>query len=629
MKVSWYLDRLKKMSLFEVIKRVLEHIGVVISRIHYRKPSNWPYQRFCSEVVRLRFHPFMGIPLETQWQNYGIYSLKFNLTEPLDWYFSENSCSSWPKCHYSRINYRPGNPHGDVRINWELSRLQFLPSMAVTNSNLARSIIVDWLEKNPYQHGPGYIASMEVAIRWISVYWAACIINPDREDIFLKSLTGLAVSSGRFIESRLSTHSSAGNHLIVEAVGLFWLGKALEGSEVGDKWIEKGRNILKNEVPRQINSDGSNQEQSFWYLGFVLDALFHYFLLEDPEKIPLKIKSRVEKMLDFINKLTLSNGSFPDYGDRDDGFIFRLNSNYEESPFPGLLNTGSLIFKRSEWQRNTRQSKNRLLFWASSVKQKVEVESIKNSQSELPSQPELNVYKEGGLTLMQWGNGRLIFKHGYLGLGNTCGHGHADALSVLFYWREIPVLIDLGSGQYNGDQAIRRFFRSTIAHNTIEIGEKNQAKILGPFLWEKSYKCQLNEAGDSPSLFAEASHDGYLDEFSVLHTRRVEWFEPNKLTLFDSFSGSGGIPIRGAFHLGACRNVSQIENMINVDFGDFIFSITLPSQLLVSVFYGSNNPFMGWQSTRYGKWEPNYSIMFSGKLQKNDQYKINFIILEE
>ena len=91
------------------------------------------------------------------------------------------------------------------------------------------------------------------------------------------------------------------------------------------------------------------------------------------------------------------------------------------------------------------------------------------------------------MTVMQWNKGKLLFRHSRLGLDNTYGHGHADALSVLFYWDEIPILIDLGSGQYNGDQAIRGFFRSTIAHNTVEIGGENQAEILGPFMWKESY----------------------------------------------------------------------------------------------------------------------------------------------
>lgn len=112
--------------------------------------------------------------------------------------------------------------------------------MAVAHEDLANNIIVDWLAKNPYLHGPGYLASMEVALRWFSIYWAVCLFNKPLETDLKQDLCGLAVASGRFIESHLSTHSSAGNHLIIEAVGLFWIGKALEKYKMGTSWIEMG-----------------------------------------------------------------------------------------------------------------------------------------------------------------------------------------------------------------------------------------------------------------------------------------------------------------------------------------------------------------------------------------------------
>ncbi len=212
---------------------------------------------------------------------------------------------------------------------------------------------------------------------------------------------------------------------------------------------------------------------------------------------------------------------------------------------------------------------------------------------------------------------------------NTCGHGHADALSVLFSWDNVPVLIDLGSGQYNGDQTIRVFFRSTIAHNTIEIGGKNQAKILGPFMWKKSYKTNLVGSGVTPNLFAEANHDGYKDEYSVTHTRKVDWSAPDLVEIHDSFRGPGGVPMRGAFHLGPCRNIVEEKGVIKADFGDFMFSIALPDRFSIRLFYGSEDPFMGWRSTIYGEWVPIYSIIFSDELESGDHYRISFKLAEK
>jgi hypothetical protein len=73
--------------------------------------------------------------------------MEFDLTKPLNWFFSDQEGECWSACHYAGINYRPCNPKGDVRINWELSRLQFLSAMAVTDEDLAKSILADWLTK--------------------------------------------------------------------------------------------------------------------------------------------------------------------------------------------------------------------------------------------------------------------------------------------------------------------------------------------------------------------------------------------------------------------------------------------------------------------------------------------------
>ena len=246
------------MSLAEIVKRLAESSEIYWSRVKYRDPSQWPYKRFAPNGISLKLHVLPGCPLSNNLRQYRIYNYSFDLTKKLDWYFTDQRNSRWPECHYSKINYRPGNPHGDVRINWELNRLQFLPVMAVADEDLAKNILKDWMTCNPYVHGPAYLASMEVALRWLSIYWAICLFKQPLEKDLELDLTGLAVASGKFIESRLSTHSSAGNHLVVEAVGLFWIGKALEGSRIGNQWIEQGKEHIKS-TGSKANKSGRQQ----------------------------------------------------------------------------------------------------------------------------------------------------------------------------------------------------------------------------------------------------------------------------------------------------------------------------------------------------------------------------------
>jgi len=177
-------------------------------------------------------------------------------------------------------------------------------------------------------------------------------------------------------------------------------------------------------------------------------------------------------------------------------------------------------------------------------------------------------------------------------------------------------------------QYIRNFFRSTIAHNTVEIGGENQAKITGPFMWEKSYETCLTETEKLPSFFAEAYHTGYKEGFGIVHKRRIEWLAPYHIEIGDVFFGFGGVRCKGAFHLEACKAIANKGNSVEAEFDDFIFSIAFPSDFTVEIFHGSEHPFMGWRSTIYGAWEPIYSIVFSFQLSEDYHCKTILKIVE-
>jgi len=603
---------MRKMSVKELPGRVIERIVTHASWLTFICLKR-PYSHFAPDksIVLL---PLPGVRIPVDPKMYDVYRRTIDLMGPVDWYSAEGKSrnSSWPTSYYANIDYKPGNPWGDIRMNWELNRLQFLPAMAVLDEVRAQQLLQDWLEKTPYLQGPSYVSPMEVAIRWISIYWAICLMTKPLDRQLKRNIEGLCAASGRFIEKRLSTHSSAGNHLIVEAVGLFWLGKALESTKQGIAWLSKGRQILWDQALRQILPDGTGREQSFWYLGFVLDALFHYLLLEDRKLVPQEVLHRIENALDFVDAMILPDGSFFDYGDRDDGSIFRSDWRYEESPFPSLLSHGSLFFQKTQWYRDSPMAARRLKFWGyEPPRASTSSASVNTAETGLASKKVIT-YRDGGMTLMRQGDGRLLFRHAKLGLEPTYGHGHADALSVLLTWKKVPVLTDGGTGQYNGDSKVRDYFRSTIAHNTIEVEGVSQAKILGPFMWDQSYECALRAAAESPIPSVEAYHDAYQRRFGIVHVRRIDWPIPEKIEIWDRFLGKGRrVRCRGSFHIGKCNRIDQYGSRILITYDRFAVCIALPREFDVAAYRESINPFLGWRSTLYGSLEPSYSIVYS------------------
>ena len=70
--------------------------------------------------------------------------------------------------------------------------------------------------------------------------------------------------------------------------------------------------------------------------------------------------------------------------------------------------------------------------------------------------------------------------HGFLSIA---AHAHADALSVEVRYGGVDILADPGTYCYHGDRAWRAYFRSTLAHNTVELAGRSQSSDAGPFLW--------------------------------------------------------------------------------------------------------------------------------------------------
>ena len=98
--------------------------------------------------------------------------------------------------------------------------------------------------------------------------------------------------------------------------------------------------------------------------------------------------------------------------------------------------------------------------------------------------------------------------HGFLSIA---AHAHADALSVEVRYGGVDVLADPGTYCYHGDPAWRSYFRSTIAHNTLELDGRDQSGDGGPFLWLRhanGREIEVVDSGDVASWTAE--HDGYL-----------------------------------------------------------------------------------------------------------------------
>jgi hypothetical protein len=205
--------------------------------------------------------------------------------------------------------------------------------------------------------------------------------------------------------------------------------------------------------------------------------------------------------------------------------------------------------------------------------------------------------------------------HGFLSIA---AHAHADALSVEVRHDGVDVLADPGTFCYHGQPEWRRYFRSTLGHNTLELDGGDQSVSGGPFLWTRHARSRVLVADASGASAGGTSrwcaeHDGYQDS---VHRRLVELAAGSReLTVFDEVRGPHR-DVRLAFHLGPAVTAELEGNRARLtwsgDGEERSAELDLPARLNWRAHRGESEPPLGWYSAGFGRKEPATTLVGTG-----------------
>ena len=218
-------------------------------------------------------------------------------------------------------------------------------------------------------------------------------------------------------------------------------------------------------------------------------------------------------------------------------------------------------------------------------------------------------FRESGLTLLRSGANTphevwCRCDAGPIGFLSTAAHGHADALSVEVRHGGTDILADPGTFCYQYQTRWREYFRSTSAHNTLEIDGVAQAKSMGPFIWTHPVEARTVDVSVDPDCdrsswigsYHAKGHGGEV----ITHTRRVQ-VEGYEVTISDQISKPASVTLR--FHLGADVTCSLSESTAKLiwdsDDAGSDGVLELPPELEWSMKRGQEDPLMGWYSAKF------------------------------
>ncbi|HWN45808.1 MAG TPA: alginate lyase family protein [Steroidobacteraceae bacterium] len=532
---GWYLQRLKGMSGAEVAHRLARKVRLLSQKF----VSNELPPR--DEAARdLRFlPPFLCVAPEhltaaADRVLAGKFSF-FDLTDcdlgsPPQWNRDPLTRRAAGARRASAIDYRDEREVGNIKYLWEPNRHLHLPLLAQAHALTGdqqyavgiQAHIDSWIEQCPEGWGPNWVSPLELGIRLInwSITWqllggmrAKLFTSPDGAAFRERWLRSI-YQHVRMIAGNLSRFSSANNHLVGEAAGVYVAASTWPLWPQMAEWGERCRLVLEDECHKQNAPDGGNREQAFAYQTFVLDFLLIAGLAargrgEDFSPVYWR---RIETMIDFLASMTSVTGNLPMIGDADDGYVVKLAAEPGFSPHISQIVTGAVLFGREDLasKAGALDGKTATLLGVEAVRRLAQLR-IRGRHGFRPRMqfPESGYYLLG--TAFETPDEvRLLVDSGSLGYLSIAAHGHADALSFVLSIGDREILVDPGTYAYHTEPSWRRYFRSTLAHNTVGIDGEDQSVQAGNFMWthHAQARCIEFETGTERQRFV-GEHYGY------------------------------------------------------------------------------------------------------------------------
>ncbi len=434
-----------KYDLDSFTKQCIEHRFKILSDSFVFINSDKSYR-----TLQDRFYPKL-VPFSTKC--YNVISDDYKL---IDWQRDYNSDFNWKYDWYKDISY--GNNSGnDIKVPWEIGRLQHLPMLALSfresNSDIIikeiKNQIFDFIASNPPNFGVQWMTSMDIGIRLVNLLFTLVNIN-NLNNYFnpteLELIDSYLYDHYLHIKENIEfSEGMRGNHYLSNLCSLIIYISFTEDNTGKKVLLNKYINLLEKELSFQFYSDGTNFEGSTRYHIFTSQMLVTVDLILRNFRLGNLSSNIMNNITSFTSEL-LEFDFPPQIGDNDSGFYW------------SIINSELLTFKSLK-----------------SIINKYYIVSCVHN------------YHDSGYIRKKYDNFDLFFKCGKLGQNRKGGHDHNDNLSYLLYYNMEPFVVDIGSYCYTSNFKERNKFRSTLSHNTLWIDgiEQNEfsEKINEDMFW--------------------------------------------------------------------------------------------------------------------------------------------------
>lgn len=449
----------------------------------------------------------------------------------------------------------------------------------------AKWYIESWMAANPSPKSQASVSAWRDhstanrvvnIIYFLQLYKQSTLYDPAVE----KEMIEILEKHGEFLAN--DKHYTAGNnHGIFQDRALIELTVLYPNMKNSQLWYSKAMSRLLVHVKQDVTPSGVHKEHSPSYHQLVLNLFrgINNFLIENGKQ-EQELNHAIIKMEDYLAYLIKPDSTLPILGDSGVSKINNVN--------PDLLVSEQLKYV------------------------------VTNGR--IGKKPNIDfVSKDGGVAIFRNGWNvenplYLLFTTAY----HSAVHKHADDLSFVLSYGKTDFFVDSGKYSYNEQEAYRKYFRSTFAHNTISVDGKS-------YRIDKKFKNnpRILDVKTSDTLsYVRGTHTLYN---GVKVTRTLIYLKKeNSILIHDQIQSSQNHTYTQTFNIGNDVAVKKKDSSL------FVLSSKIEKKQLQLIqlgessksrtYRGSSQPIAGWLSEDFNKKEsiPQLQFLKSGK---NAEYK--------
>ncbi len=453
----------------------------------------------------------------------------------------------------------------------------------------------DWIESNPIYHFDGwhpYTTSLRI-VNWVYAIRALpAIAQP-------KLLQSLWTQLNYLYQNK--EYFAGGNHLLENLRGLIIGGLNFSGDR-STKIVSKSVEELSAQLDIQILPDGGHYELSPMYHLIMLTLVGESVaaLISAGWQVPRSILQHLEKMLEFAIKIRLQDGTYPLWNDAAYNISLPLD---EVVSFVSQL--------LSKTSNNPTSALHEQILKSASI-------TPCETKLTIPTPPSSYLPNSGYYILRNENGLELAFDCASPCPKELPPHAHADCLSIDFYYKGQPIIVDTGTSEYAAG-AVRNYERSTLAHNTIELDSCNQSDVWSAFrVGQKAQPFDVQFGVDGEWQWVSAAHDGYLQQ--PLRATHHRWIglSNESIIIFDRIETRVDTTYISNFHFApglelVTQNIENHQYTCKLE-NDLLYLQVLGLTTEDKLTWKSPTTSQSWYAPEFGKRVPRGKLSYGGVL---------------